>query len=252
MRSSIWSCHNGDMAQPRVLILQHASWERPGRILDALGEVGMESDIESVLDQKKPQFPRFDSLAGVVIMGGPMRATDYDRYPGLKAEAKLARACVSVGKPILGICLGHQILATALGAKLKPGKSEEIGYAPVQRVDKHDYFSMFSSALTVLNWHSDSVGVPEGGQLLATSKHTKNEAFRLGSALGLQFHIELTGSLMEQWLTTPQMVEGLKKSQVASLRDGFTEFDPQMKVFADAVFSGFAARCVTHARGLNS
>lgn len=238
------------MAQPRVLILQHAPYERPGRILDALEEVGMETDIESVLDQKKPQFPRFDSLAGVVLMGGPMRATDFDHYPGLKAEAKLARACVSVGKPVLGVCLGHQILATALGAKLKAGKSEEIGYEPIQRVDKHDYFSMFSSALTVLNWHSDSVGLPEGGQLLATSKRTKNEAFRLGSALGLQFHIEVKSSLLEQWLETPQMVKGLKKSQISALRDDFAQFDPQVKVFADAVFSGFAARCVTHARGL--
>jgi GMP synthase-like glutamine amidotransferase len=247
---------NGNMTQPRVLILQHAAWERPGRILDSLDEVGLGVDIDSIVDEKKPKLPKFDSFAGVVLMGGPQCATDWENHPGLKAEAKLARACVTGGKPILGVCLGHQIIATALGAKLKQGKVSEIGYAPIQRVDKHDYFAMFSSQLTVLNWHTDTVAVPEGGQLLASSSAengkvaTKNQAFRLGSALGLQFHIEVNGSLLDQWLKAPEMVGGLKKAQIGAIRKGFEEYDTQIKVFADSVFSGFAARCVSHAHAL--
>ncbi|MCI1901467.1 MAG: type 1 glutamine amidotransferase [Bifidobacteriaceae bacterium] len=238
------------MAQPRVLILQHAAWERPGRILDSLEEVGLAVNIDSIVDDKKPKLPSFDSVAGVVLMGGPMRATDVEDHPGLKAEAKLAKACVTCGKPLLGVCLGHQILATALGAKLKQAKSAEIGYGPIQRVDKHDYFSMFSKSATVLNWHSDSVSVPSGGQLLATSESTKNQAFRMGSALGLQFHLEVTGGLLEQWLQEPAMIKGLKKSQIAQIRQDFADADSQIKVFADSVFSGFAARCLTYARSL--
>lgn len=250
----MWSCHGRvtmvHMAQPRVLILQHADWERPGRIIDSLDEIGMEYDVDSIVDEKKPKLPKFDALAGVVLMGGPMGAQDFDDHPGLKAEAKLARACVTAGTPILGVCLGHQILATALGAKLKTGKAQEMGYLPIQRVDRHDYFSMFSAQLTVLNWHSDSVGVPQGGQLLASSAQTKNQAFRLGSALGVQFHIEVKESLLDEWLRTPKMTKGLKKSQIHAIRDDFGTYDSQIKVFADSVFSGFAARCVTHAREL--
>ena len=86
------------MATPQVLILQHVPWERPGRILSSLEDIGLETVTMNIVDKKKPDLPDFGELAGVVIMGGPMGALDYDKYPGLKAEAKLARAAVASGK----------------------------------------------------------------------------------------------------------------------------------------------------------
>ena len=85
-----------------MLIVQHAPWEKPGRILDNLEDLELPIEVQNVAAVKKPEFPHFDELAGVVFMGGPMNATDYDKYPGLKAEAKLARAAIGVGKPVLG------------------------------------------------------------------------------------------------------------------------------------------------------
>ena len=94
------------MSKPEVLILQHAAWEKPGRILTDLEEIDLPTQTLNITTHKKPDMPDFNEVAGVVLMGGPMGATDFDDYPGLKAEAKLVRAAVSVGKPVLGVCLG--------------------------------------------------------------------------------------------------------------------------------------------------
>ena len=240
------------MTSPQVLILQHVPWEKPGRILANLEDLGLDTLTLNIAKKKKPDMPDFDELAGVVIMGGPMGATDYDQYPGLKTEAKLAKAAISVGKPVLGICLGHQIIATALGAKLCKGEEPEIGVGPIKRVDKHDYFSMWGKQLDVLHWHCDTVGLPDGAQLLARSPQTKVQAFRFGSALGLQFRLEVTAAMLEEWLEEPSMVKELKAAggSKSKLREAFAQADAQIQPLGEQVFSSFAARCSTYAKTL--
>mgnify|MGYP002468998901 FL=1 len=240
------------MATPQVLILQHVPWERPGRILSNLEDIGLETVTMNIVDKKKPDLPDFGELAGVVIMGGPMGALDYDKYPGLKAEAKLARAAVASGKPILGVCLGHQIIATALGAQLRKGDAPEIGFAPIKRADKHDFFSMWDKQLTVLHWHNDVGSLPEGAQPLARSAKTKVQAFRFGSALGMQFHLEVTPTLLEEWLDESSMVKDLKAAggSKSQLREQFAQYDQLLQPLAEQVFSGFAARCNSYAQTL--
>ena len=175
--------------------------------------------------------------------------------PGRPEDAGVIIAVAKeLGKeiPILGVCLGHQIIATALGAKLKKGSEPEIGFAPIKRIDKHDYFSMWNKTLDVLHWHNDVVTLPEGAQPLAKSAKTKNQAFRFGSALGLQFHLEVTPTLLDEWLDEPCMVKDLKAAggSKSQLRDAFAEYNPQLQPMADQVFSGFAARCSTYAATL--
>ncbi|MDU2420531.1 MAG: type 1 glutamine amidotransferase [Bifidobacterium scardovii] len=242
------------MTQPQVLILQHVPWEKPGRILENFEDLELATQTLNIAKKKKPDLPDFNEVAGVVIMGGPMGALDYDKYPGLKMEAKLARAAISVGKPVIGVCLGHQIIAAALGAKLERGEAPEIGFAPIKRVDRHDYFSMWNKQINVLHWHNDVVGLPADAQLLARSSSTKVQAFRFGSALGLQFHLEVTAPILEEWLDEPSMVKDLKAAggSKSKLREDFAEYNPQLQPLAEQVFSGFAARCNTYAQSLEA
>lgn len=255
-----WICEHryvGDatierMTQSQVLILQHVPWERPGRILDSLDDLGLQYQIINVAKQKKPDLPDFGEVSGVVIMGGPMGALDYDKYPGLKAEAKLARAAVSVGKPVLGVCLGHQIIATALGAKLKSGDAPEIVLRRLNASTSMIISRCGTKPVDVLHWHNDVVSLPEGAQPLARSAKTKVQAFRFGSALGMQFHLEVTPTLLEEWLDESSMVKDLKAAggSKSQLREAFAEYNPQLQPLADQVFSSFAARCNSYGQNL--
>ena len=121
-----------------------------------------------------------------------------------------------------------------------------------KRVDKHNYFSMWNKQIDVLHWHNDVVGLPAGAQLLARSEHTKVQAFRIGSALGMQFHLEVTPTLLEEWLDESSMVKDLKAvgGSKSQLREAFAEYNPRLQPLAEQVFGGFAARCNTYAQSL--
>lgn len=240
------------MTLPNVLIVQHVPWEKPGRVRDCLEECGTPFKIVNILEGGTDGVPDIGDLCGLVIMGGPMGAADTGKHPGLKTEAKLVRKAVKAEMPVLGICLGHQIIATALGAKLESGKSQHIGFAPVHKESSHDYCSMWNKDLNVLHWHGDQVTLPEGAQLLASSPDTRNQAFVCQTALGLQFHLEVGAALLDEWLAKPEMTKGLKKSQIAQLREDFERYDAEVQPLAEQVFGSFAARCNTYAQSLKA
>lgn len=135
-----------------------------------------------------------DGFDWLIVMGGPMNIYQYRDHPWLKAEKRVIREAVAAGKRVLGVCLGAQLIADALGGKVYQNAEREIGWFPVTAVPegKESPFA-FPETTTVLHWHGDTFSLPPGGVWLARSAGCENQAFAVGTrVLGLQFHLEMT------------------------------------------------------------
>jgi len=189
--------------RPTLLAIQHVPWEGPHRILDACGSLA----VHTVKPLAGQALPDHDEVAGAVVMGGPMNVDDVERHPGLATEREWLAEAVRRELPILGICLGAQLLARALGAEVRPGEGPEVGFAPVEILDPDDpILGTLAPSTTVLHWHGDVFDLPHGAQPLARSAQTEHQAFRLGNAWGVLFHPEADFALVEAWLAVPEMV----------------------------------------------
>jgi GMP synthase (glutamine-hydrolysing) len=203
---------------PALLVIQHASWEGPHRILDACEEL----EVRTVEPLAGDVLPSHAEVAGALVMGGPMNVDEVERYPGLEAERAWLADAVRLQMPVLGICLGAQLLARALGAAVRPGEDAEIGFAPVEiHVAADPIVGALAPSTTVLHWHGDVFDLPDGAVRLASSARTELQAFRHGSAWGVLFHPEADAGLISAWLAEPQMaaeaVSALGESAPAEL-----------------------------------
>lgn len=191
------------MRLPTLLVLQHSPTESLARLGGWLSGAGMLLDVRTPYDGSA--LPGLAGFAGVVVMGGSMGAYDDTDAPWLPATRDLLRDAVAAGVPVLGVCLGGQLLAGALGGKVRPGdEGPEIGPALVAKRDVavgDPLFGPTPFTPDVLQWHWDEiVTLPEGAVLLASSPRYPNQAFRFGeTAWGLQFHIETTADLVRSW-----------------------------------------------------
>jgi GMP synthase (glutamine-hydrolysing) len=226
-----------------VLVIEHAAWERPGRIEKCLGALGVRLERRNLVAHGPVRIPDIAELAGLVIMGGPMAANDIATHPALGVELDLLRRAVDAEIPVLGVCLGHQLLALAHWAELSPGPAE-IGIGPI-RIASSSSLGESGQLVDVLHWHRDRVSLPPGAELLACSDACDNQAFRLGSALGLQFHLEVDLDLLAEWLTVPEMAADLSSKR--ELLETFIEVETGMARVAESVFGAFAARAAQRA-----
>ncbi|GIG20499.1 GMP synthase [Cellulomonas chitinilytica] len=219
-----------------VLVLTHAPHEGPGRIAPALDAP---VQVRTVLDVADPRLPALDALSGIVVMGGQMDADDDRGHPGLAAERRLLAAAVDADVPVLAVCLGMQLLGLALGAHLHRRTGTEIGFGPVDVVADDPVLGALGVRPTVLHWHSDSVGLPVGATLLASTAATPVQAFRAGSALGLQFHPEVDVGMLDLWLATRDMADDLDADEIEVVRaDGATHL-PTLVPAAEKAFATF-------------
>ena len=176
----------------RAHYLQHVPFEGLGSIAPWLKATGYEVTCTRFFESA--DLPDVDAIDLLVIMGGPMSVNDEDTWPWLISEKRFVREFIDSGKPVLGICLGAQLIASALGARVFANPAKEIGWFPVHSVDAGDSaLFRFPDAETVFHWHGETFDLPPAAIRLAKSEACENQAFQIGrSVIGLQFHLETT------------------------------------------------------------
>ena len=176
----------------RAHYFQHVPFEGLGSIEAWLQDAGYE--VIGTQFYQSDETLSIEAIDLLIVMGGPMSVNDEQDYPWLVKEKKFIKSAIETGKPTLGICLGAQLIASSMGAKVFPNTVKEIGWFPIQAVKPvDDSVFKFPKEIDVFHWHGETFNLPKGAVLLAESKGCKNQAFQIGThAIGLQFHLETT------------------------------------------------------------
>ncbi len=176
----------------RAHYLQHVSFEGLGSIEPWLQDAGYE--LSSTQFFNSETLPAINDIDLLVVMGGPMSVNDVLAFPWLVAEKEYIKNTIKAGKLVLGICLGAQLIASALGEEVFQNTSKEIGWFPVKAVTSQSGAAFrFPSEIEVFHWHGETFNLPDGAVLLAESRGCRNQAFQVGgNVIGLQFHLETT------------------------------------------------------------
>jgi GMP synthase (glutamine-hydrolysing) len=252
-----------------VLVLRHMAQETAGTLEHALTRAGLAIHYVDLYQEVPARLP-LDEASGLVVLGGPMNVDEVDRYPFLKLDVLWIRQALEARLPLLGICLGSQLLAKALGARVYPNSVKEIGWYPLRLLPTADDDPLLSGLnchlldllpaihndplrdrqgiVPVFQWHGDTFDLPGDAVLLAEGALCRNQAFRWGpSAYGLQFHIEMTAAMIDQWLD-----KGGETGELAALsyidpqaiRKQTPLLLPDMQELAAEVFDRFARMCL--------
>jgi len=187
----------------KILVLQHVPSEGLGIIGPLIRKVGFETVFLRVY--KNERIPgHLDGYSALIVLGGPMGVYEDELYPFIKDEIRLIRSALLDRIPILGVCLGSQLLARAAGADVYKGGKKEIGWYNAELTGdglNDRLFHGLPEELMVFQWHGDTFDVPEGAKRLASSKLFPNQVIRVGPvAYGIQFHLEVTEDMIRDWL----------------------------------------------------
>ena len=181
----------------RIHYLQHKPYESLGCIEDWINKKGF--SISSTKFFEETNLPNITDFDFLIIMGGPMGIYDEDKYPWLKDEKEFIKKSIINNKIVLGICLGSQLVADALGVKVYQNKFKEIGWFPIRIKNNHKFFNDFPDEIKVFHWHGDTYDLPNNSIHVAESEVCKNQAFIFDNrVIGLQFHFEVTKNSVKE------------------------------------------------------
>ncbi|PSQ95292.1 MAG: amidotransferase [Bacteroidetes bacterium SW_9_63_38] len=231
---------------PDVLILQHVRPEPPGTIADALEDRGLSYDTVQVYrDDPVPDTLEAD---GLVVMGGPMGVGDIADRPHLQTELGLVEQALDTDRPVLGTCLGSQLLAHVLGADVHPGDGKELGWGEVTLTEAaagDPLWTGVEDPFTAFHWHGDVFELPDGAVRLAASTQTEQQAFRYGDhAYGILFHLEVTPKTVAGMTTAFQDELAEEGLDGAAIRRAAMTHEDAVRDTAATVFGRWAELCV--------
>lgn len=225
------------------LIVQHVAAEPPGLIEEAVVAAGMTARTVRVF-AAEPVPTDATGFRGLVVMGGPMGVADVGRLPHLRAEMTLIESALKHDIPVMGVCLGSQLLAAVLGSRVTPGPAKEIGWHPVTLLDGGQRDRLLTAApprFNAFHWHGDVFDLPPGAVALARSERTPLQAFRYGErAYGFLFHLEVTEAIVGQMVGA--FPDELAEAGIDgdTLRGDSRTYLPELQPVARSVFSKWA------------
>lgn len=227
------------MSTFRICSLEHAEAEGAGKI--AAWTVRRGYPLQVVRLDRGEALPALEDFEMLVIMGGAMNVYQDRDYPWLPGERALVAAAIQAGKVVLGVCLGAQLIADALGGRVVQNRVKEVGWFPVRKCTPHELFASFPEECTAFHWHGDTFGLPVGAVRIAESEACANQAFVFGDrVVGLQFHVEVTPEAVRGFLVgADDYLQPEKWVQTASaLREAapdLSETDRGLEVLLDGL-----------------
>jgi GMP synthase (glutamine-hydrolysing) len=232
----------GIQASPKVLVVQHVAEEPPGVIGEALEDAGLEIATARVFRGDAVPVSS-EGFSAVVLMGGPMGVHEADNHRHLWQEMQLIESALRADVPLLGICLGSQLLAAVLGAKVAPAGFLEVGWFPVTLEGGARDDALLGScprSFTALHWHGDAFELPAGAVHLARSEKTAVQAFRSGRAYGLLFHAEVDAVQLAYMARAFESDVAQAGTTADAIAEGALVHGAELRSLANGIFGRFA------------
>ncbi len=230
----------------KILVCQHVAYEPLGTFDPLLKQYGLR--IRYINFGRFPDHqPSLNGYRGLVLLGGPMCLDQMDQYPHLKHEIQMVEDAMKLNIPVLGICLGAQIISHALGAKVYSNEEKEIGWYDVELTEAgktNPLFQNFGSQEKIFQWHGDTFDLPKGSTHLARSKSCDNQAFAYGdNVYAFQFHMEVDEAMISRWLKVPRHVEELQalngKINPETILQETPQYIDRLKSLSECTFGQF-------------
>jgi GMP synthase (glutamine-hydrolysing) len=233
-----------------LLVVQHVESVPAGLLGQSLAAAGARLTTWAASQQPHPPQEPYD---GLVVLGGPMQSWDDDAFPHLQRVMALIRQFHHQGKPVLGICLGAQLIARAFGAAVYTHTAPELGFTPlfpVAQFAPEPWLQAFPAGIPMLEWHSDTFDLPAGADWLMASDSCKHQAFRLGaSTYGLQFHPEATLEIVQGWWNfLSESVKSQSPQLLDQVQQQFVQYETQAAQFTAVLAQSWLAQVQTAAQ----
>lgn len=232
-----------------VLVVQHVEADPVGILGRYLEVKGAWLHTWLVSQRPTPPYGHYD---GLIVLGGPMNACEDDNFPHLARVAELIREFHSQGKPVLGICLGAQLIARAFGSRVYQNEVPELGFTPLfpTAATEEPWLQDYPPGMPMMQWHFDTFDLPAGAKLLLTNNACKNQAFRIGSNIyGLQFHPEVTPQVVMDWMASnTEWIEANHPHLFEQLREQLMLHWVQSAQFTEKLANAWYDQVVTSAQ----